>query len=157
MKNQGVEVDINVDVFKHSQVRWNTGLALSHNSNKVTKLYGGKDIIDGTSIIREGESYYSWWSREWAGSAHKQHRQLLVIVKISAAHQVVRDVIRHALECFSSLIHSFLIDHGRADIAIDDQNRKYYSPCPGSTYILFYHRLICGVKNVYGNFGIPVC
>ena len=38
MKNQGVEVDINVDVFKHSQVRWNTGLALSHNSNKVTKL-----------------------------------------------------------------------------------------------------------------------
>ena len=78
-----------------------------------------------------------------AGSAHKQYRQLLVIVKISAAHQVVRNVIRHALECFSSLIHSFLIDHGRADIAIDDQNRKYYSPCPGSTYILFYHRLIC--------------
>ena len=62
MKNQGVEVDINVDVFKHSQVRWNTGLALSHNTNKVTKLYGGKDIINNTSIIREGESYYSWWS-----------------------------------------------------------------------------------------------
>ena len=39
MKNQGVEVDINVDVFKHSQVRWNTGLALSHNSNKVTKAF----------------------------------------------------------------------------------------------------------------------
>ena len=67
MKNQGVEVDINVDVFKHSQVRWNTGLALSHNTNKVTKLYGGKDIINNTSIIREGESYYSWWSREWGG------------------------------------------------------------------------------------------
>ncbi|WP_353938219.1 SusC/RagA family TonB-linked outer membrane protein, partial [Bacteroides acidifaciens] len=67
MTNRGVELDINVDVFKHSQVRWNTGLALSHNSNKVSKLYGGKDIIDGTSIIREGESYYSWWSREWAG------------------------------------------------------------------------------------------
>lgn len=67
MKNQGVEVDINVDVFKHSQVRWNTGLALSHNSNKVTKLYEGKDIIDGSRITREGESYYSWWSREWAG------------------------------------------------------------------------------------------
>ena len=67
MKNQGVEVDINVDVFKHSQVRWNTGLPLSHNSNKVTKLYEGKDIIDGSRITREGESYYSWWSREWAG------------------------------------------------------------------------------------------
>ena len=67
MTNRGVELDINVDVFKHTQVKWNTGLALSHNSNKVSKLYEGKDIIDGTSIIREGESYYSWWSREWAG------------------------------------------------------------------------------------------
>ena len=56
MKNQGVEVDINVDVFKHSQVRWNTGLALSHNTNKVTKLMEEKIsliILD----IREGESY----------------------------------------------------------------------------------------------------
>ena len=67
MRNRGVELDINVDIFKHSQVRWNTGLALAHNSNEVTKLYGNKDIISGTSIIREGESYYSWWSREWAG------------------------------------------------------------------------------------------
>ena len=67
MTNKGVELDINVDVFKNGPVKWNTGLALSHNSNKVSKLYGGKDIIDGTSIIREGESYYSWWSREWAG------------------------------------------------------------------------------------------
>ena len=67
MTNKGVELDINVDVFKHTQVKWNTGLALSHNSNKVSKLYEGKDIINGTSIIREGESYYAWWSREWAG------------------------------------------------------------------------------------------
>ena len=37
MTNRGVELDINVDVFKHSQVRWNTGLALSHNSNKVDR------------------------------------------------------------------------------------------------------------------------
>ena len=49
MTNKGVELDINVDVFKNGPVKWNTGLALSHNSNKVSKLYGGKDIIDGTS------------------------------------------------------------------------------------------------------------
>ena len=67
MQNKGVELDINVDVFKHSEVKWTTGLNLSHNSNKVKKLYGGKDIISGTSILREGESYYSWWNREWAG------------------------------------------------------------------------------------------
>ena len=67
MNNRGVELDISADVFKDSQIRWNTGLALSHNRNKVTKLYGGQDIISGTTILREGESYYSWWTREWAG------------------------------------------------------------------------------------------
>lgn len=67
MQNKGVELDVNVDVFRDTPLKWTTGLNLSHNSNKVKKLYGGKDIIDGTSILREGESYYSWWSREWAG------------------------------------------------------------------------------------------
>ena len=67
MQNRGVELDINVDIFRDTPLKWTTGLNLSHNSNKIKKLYGGKDIIDGTSILREGESYYSWWSREWAG------------------------------------------------------------------------------------------
>ena len=34
MNNRGVELDISADVFKDSQIRWNTGLALSHNRNK---------------------------------------------------------------------------------------------------------------------------
>ena len=67
MVNQGVEIDLNIDVLRDTPLKWSTGLVLSHNTNKVTKLYGGKDIIGGSSILREGESYYSWWSREWAG------------------------------------------------------------------------------------------
>ena len=67
MVNRGVELDIQYDVLVDSPLKWSTGLVLSHNKNKVTKLFEGKDIITGTSILREGESYYSWWSREWAG------------------------------------------------------------------------------------------
>lgn len=67
MNNRGVELDISVDVFKDSPVKWTTGLALSHNRNKITKLNEGKDIIGESGILREGESYYAWWSREWAG------------------------------------------------------------------------------------------
>lgn len=67
MINRGVEIDISYDIFKHSAIQWTTGLALSHNKNKIDKLYDGKDIISGSSILREGESYYSWWAREWAG------------------------------------------------------------------------------------------
>ena len=62
MNNRGIELDINYDVFNETAVKWSTGIVLSHNKNKISKLYGGKDIIDGTSILREGESYYSWWS-----------------------------------------------------------------------------------------------
>ena len=67
MNNRGFEVEINYDVFNRNDIRWTTALAFSHNKNKITKLYGGKDIIDGWRILREGESYYSWWGREWAG------------------------------------------------------------------------------------------
>ena len=67
MLNRGVELDINYDVFSKSSLKWNTGLSLSHNKNEINELYDGKDIISGTRILREGESYYSWWSREWAG------------------------------------------------------------------------------------------
>ena len=38
-----------------------------YDEEKIDKLYDGKDIISGSSILREGESYYSWWAREWAG------------------------------------------------------------------------------------------
>ena len=67
MNNRGVELDLSVDIFKNTAVKWTSGLALSHNRNKITKLNDGKDIISGTSILREGEAYYAWWSREWAG------------------------------------------------------------------------------------------
>ena len=44
MINRGVEIDISYDIFKHSAIQWTTGLALSHNKNKIDKLYDGKDI-----------------------------------------------------------------------------------------------------------------
>lgn len=67
MNNRGVEMDLNVQVLKDLQVKWTTGLVLSHNRNKITKLYGDEDIVDGSRILKVGESYYSFWSREWAG------------------------------------------------------------------------------------------
>ena len=67
MRNRGVEFDINYDVFRDTPLKWTTGLVLSHNENEIVKLYGGKDIITGTRILREGESYYAWRTREWAG------------------------------------------------------------------------------------------
>ena len=67
IQNSGVEVDVNFTLGSPERLQWQTGLVVSHNRNKILKLYGGKDIIDGSRIWREGESYYAFWSREWAG------------------------------------------------------------------------------------------
>ncbi len=79
MVNKGIEIDLGVDIFKDTQVKWNTGIILSHNKNEVTKLYEGKDIISGSSIIREGEAYYSFWSREWAGVDSETGEEMWVL------------------------------------------------------------------------------
>ncbi|KPE48945.1 SusC/RagA family TonB-linked outer membrane protein, partial [Chryseobacterium indologenes] len=40
---------------------------LSFLKNEVTSLYGGKDVISGSTILREGETVNSWFMRKWAG------------------------------------------------------------------------------------------
>jgi len=70
MRNRGIEFSIGVDVINTKDFFWNTKLNLAHNSNKVTEVYGGTDITaraDGPFITREGESYHSLYTREYAG------------------------------------------------------------------------------------------
>ncbi|RNA61841.1 SusC/RagA family TonB-linked outer membrane protein [Chryseobacterium nematophagum] len=68
--NKGFEFNINADIFRPSNKK---GFALSMDANfstldnKLTKIYGGKDIISPTTILREGESINSWYMRKWAG------------------------------------------------------------------------------------------
>jgi TonB-linked SusC/RagA family outer membrane protein len=70
MNNRGVELTVGVDIFKGEGDRfnWNSTLMLSHNRNKVTKLYGDvTEIPNGTYRIKEGYSLYSFYGREWGG------------------------------------------------------------------------------------------
>lgn len=67
MRNVGLEAAMDVKVGRVKSMQWESGLVLSHNRNKILKLYEGRDIIDGSRIWREGTSYYAFWSREWAG------------------------------------------------------------------------------------------
>lgn len=68
MNNRGIELAIGWDVFRQKDFSWNTRFNLSHNRNKVTKLYGGNDITSTSPFIRrEGEAYNSIYTREYAG------------------------------------------------------------------------------------------
>ena len=65
INNKGLEVELYGNILKKSGFTWSAGLTASHVKSKVTKLYGGQDIIwyDPTGgddrakfIYTEGES-----------------------------------------------------------------------------------------------------
>jgi TonB-linked SusC/RagA family outer membrane protein len=76
MKNTGFEIEIGGDIIKRNDFKWNMSINGSTLRSRVTKLYGGADIIwyDPTGadsqarfIYREGKSPKSFYGREWAG------------------------------------------------------------------------------------------
>lgn len=67
MTNKGIEWTVSGTPVRNDNLEWIVSFNISHNSNKVTKLYGGQDIVTGTRIIREGEDAQSIYTYEWAG------------------------------------------------------------------------------------------
>lgn len=76
INNNGIEIELGGDIIRNNDVTWSAGLTASFINSKVTKLYGGQDIIwyDPTGgdyrakyIYREGESTLALYGLEWAG------------------------------------------------------------------------------------------
>jgi TonB-linked SusC/RagA family outer membrane protein len=67
MQNTGVEFSINASPIRTKDFRWDINFNISFNKNKITKLPGGKDIIDGLFIMREGYDYRTYFARTYVG------------------------------------------------------------------------------------------
>ncbi len=68
MTNKGFEATISSVNFSKGGFVWTTDLTFFHYKNEITKLYEGEDIQDDfPMILREGESYNSFFLRDWAG------------------------------------------------------------------------------------------
>lgn len=76
INNNGIEIELGGDIIRTKEITWSAGLTASFIKSKVTKLYGGQDIIwtDPTGgdsrakyIYREGESTLALYGLEWAG------------------------------------------------------------------------------------------
>ncbi len=67
VKNQGYEFTIGGDIVATKDLKWRADLNFSTINNEVTSLYGGDDIIDNYTIIREGESYRSLYGYDYYG------------------------------------------------------------------------------------------
>jgi len=69
LNNKGIELALNGDLIKKNKLTWNLGVMISHNKNKVTKLYGeeGEPIKQRYTIIEEGRSINTIYLVRWAG------------------------------------------------------------------------------------------
>lgn len=65
--NKGLELSVNGEIFNNDNFYWSIGGNFSTLNNEVTKLYGGQDIISGSTILREGEAVGTYYMRKWAG------------------------------------------------------------------------------------------
>lgn len=68
MNNRGIEATISAVAVQTKDINWTIGLNLAHNKNKLVSLnQGANEIIEGSLIHRVGYSYYSFWTRNYAG------------------------------------------------------------------------------------------
>ncbi len=69
MVNKGVELTFNAKIVDNEGdgFKWSLGANFTTLKNKVTKLYGGKDVISGSRIMREGEAARTFYMKKWAG------------------------------------------------------------------------------------------
>ncbi|MDH6343219.1 TonB-linked SusC/RagA family outer membrane protein [Parabacteroides sp. PFB2-12] len=68
VENTGIEVDLNADILRTKDFSWNSALNFGHNKNKIIALGNDQTEITGSSTIRRvGESYYSFYVKEFAG------------------------------------------------------------------------------------------
>lgn len=66
MKNQGIELEVNVGVVDRKDLKWNASLTNTFNVNTIESL-PQKEIINGTKRYVVGHSLYDFYMREWAG------------------------------------------------------------------------------------------
>ncbi|RRD69930.1 SusC/RagA family TonB-linked outer membrane protein [Tannerella forsythia] len=68
VRNQGIEMDLNVDIIKNKELKWSIGFNITHFTNKILQLPPSrKEIISGTKKLMEGRSIYDFWLRQYKG------------------------------------------------------------------------------------------
>jgi len=65
--NEGVEFSLGADIINKKDFGLYVGLNASFNNNTVKELADGTDIISGSTILREGEEFGTFYMRKWLG------------------------------------------------------------------------------------------
>lgn len=67
VRNTGIELSVDADVYSNKDWTWTLGFNLGHNKNRIEELYGGLSQISGMRRFEEGRDMDDLWMAEWAG------------------------------------------------------------------------------------------
>jgi len=67
VQNRGVELELNSDILRRNAFSWNSQFNVGHNKNKIVNLGDQEEIVGSYTIRKVGESYYSFYVKEFAG------------------------------------------------------------------------------------------
>lgn len=67
MENKGLELELRTTNISGGDFTWTSSFTFTTIKNNIVKLNKNEDIIDDVYIRREGEPYYSFYLRPWAG------------------------------------------------------------------------------------------
>lgn len=68
MYNRGIEVELGIDVLRAKDFNWHIDLNATSIKNQITKMPAeSPEIIDGTKKLKQGQSLYDFWLREYKG------------------------------------------------------------------------------------------
>jgi len=67
IENSGFEFSLSADVIRNENFTWSLGGNIAILDNKVVSLVNGEDIINGNTILREGEEINSFYLERYAG------------------------------------------------------------------------------------------
>lgn len=70
--NKGLELELYTDIVKTEDFLWHFDFNISRNISKVLKLSGGKDFVDGATILKEGEPLGLLYAYVAEGIIHTQ-------------------------------------------------------------------------------------
>ncbi len=78
LQSQGVEIELNVDIFSKKDLRWTVGLVGAHNTVKILTLpeeNKADGITSGTFKLMEGKDRYEYFTYQYAGMDEKGNAQ----------------------------------------------------------------------------------
>ncbi|MDE7463047.1 MAG: SusC/RagA family TonB-linked outer membrane protein [Muribaculaceae bacterium] len=149
MQNIGWELAFNGDIIRTRDLTWSMSLDATLMKNKVISLpNGGRHIISGNRILKEGKSVYEFFTYPFAGVDQLTGRSLYEINPGSEDFMTWNS--SSSTYTFNEQLYNQYIEDARADGTLVEYNGKYYTSN-------FNHagRVCAGtsIPTVYGSFG----